>query len=448
MAASRFKTINTEDFLAHNENQNTLKKTLSHVKLLKQFLTEKHQESREIHTIPAAELDRYLSEFVINVCKADGTEYEPSYLRGMISSFDRQLKRHKYGSVIISSAEFADTREALRLKQRHLKSQGKGDKPFKADPLNDSDINKLYETCQLGIYTPTSLINTLWYLNTLHFGIRGGSEEHRQICWGDIQLKHDYATKQDYLEYHERRTKTRTGDDLENMRVCPPRMYAVPEDRDRCPVATYMFYQSKRPDDFCRQDDPFYLAVVTDNKQPAVNARWFLRGPIGKNKIEGIMKKMAEEADLPKNKRFTNTSVRKTLVQKMTDNNVPDTLQVYVTGHNNVGSLNNYRSLSDNHKVAISNILSRTDSSARSFELPSTSSSMTPAQCHAVLPQSQRDMRPQSLSQHRNTSKSFVEGMFAGSTMNNCSININFSHNSPHINPKRKRMIMSDSDTD
>ena len=175
------------------------------------------------------------------------------------------------------------------------------------------------------------MINTLWYLNTLHFGIRGGSEEHRQICWGDIQLKHDYASKQDYLEYHERRTKTRTGDDLENTRVCPPRMYAVPEDRDRCPVATYMFYQSKRPDDFCRQDDPFYLAVVTDNKQPAVNARWFLRGPIGKNKIEGIMKKMAEEADLHKNKRFTNTSVRKTLVQKMTDNNVPDTLQVYVT---------------------------------------------------------------------------------------------------------------------
>ena len=26
-----------------------------------------------------------------------------------------------------------------------------------------------YETCQLGIYTPTSLINTLWYLNTIAF---------------------------------------------------------------------------------------------------------------------------------------------------------------------------------------------------------------------------------------------------------------------------------------
>ena len=131
MPASRFQTVITEDFLAHNENQNTLKKTLSHVKLLKQFLTEKHQGSREIFIIAAAKLDRYLSEFVINVREADGTEYEPCYLRGMISSFDRQLKRHKLGSVMISSAEFADTREALRLKQRHLKSQGNGENPLK-----------------------------------------------------------------------------------------------------------------------------------------------------------------------------------------------------------------------------------------------------------------------------------------------------------------------------
>ena len=84
------------DFLSALIWIQTVYKGYQHVKLLNQFLTEKHQESREIHTIPAAELDRYvyLPEFVINVRKADGTEYEPSYLRGMISSFDRQLKRH------------------------------------------------------------------------------------------------------------------------------------------------------------------------------------------------------------------------------------------------------------------------------------------------------------------------------------------------------------------
>ena len=48
--------------------------------------------------------------------------------------------------MVISSAEFADTREALRLKQQHVKSQRKDGNPFKADPLNSNEINKLYET--------------------------------------------------------------------------------------------------------------------------------------------------------------------------------------------------------------------------------------------------------------------------------------------------------------
>ena len=86
MAASRFQNINTDDFLGQNENQNTLKKTLSHVTLLKEFLVEKHQQSWEIHLIPPADLNRYLSEFIINVRKNDGGEYEHSYLRRLVAS--------------------------------------------------------------------------------------------------------------------------------------------------------------------------------------------------------------------------------------------------------------------------------------------------------------------------------------------------------------------------
>ena len=108
------------------------------------------------------------------------TKWPPLGFR-LIRSFDRHLRRHKYGYVIISSPEFADTREAMRIKQKNLKSQGKGAKPMKSDFLSGQKIIKLYETNQLGIETPTSVINTLWYLNTLHFGIRCGSEEHRQI---------------------------------------------------------------------------------------------------------------------------------------------------------------------------------------------------------------------------------------------------------------------------
>ena len=72
---------------------------------------------------------------------------------------------------------------------------------------------------------------------------------------------------------------------------------------------------------------------------------WFLRAPVGRNKLNNLMKLMAKEAELPdlEIKRITNTSVRKHLCQKLLDNNIPDTQAVHITGHKNPSSLNNYR---------------------------------------------------------------------------------------------------------
>ena len=131
-----------------------------------------------------------------------------------------------------------------------------------------------------------------------------------------------------------------------------------------------------------------------------------------KKKNQGYHEIDAEETDLPKNKRNTNTYVHKTLVQKMMDNNVQDTLYINVTGHKNVSSL---ITTVPSVKITKGYILSRTDSNARSFELPSTPSSgyMNTAQCHAVLPQSQRKTSILCNTIRvitRKTSKSFVQG--------------------------------------
>lgn len=67
----------------------------------------------------------------------------------------------------------------------------------------------LWEKQQLGSDTPDSIINTLWFYNTVHFGLRG-SDEHREMCWDDIKLCAD-TDGQEYLEFTERQTKTRTG---------------------------------------------------------------------------------------------------------------------------------------------------------------------------------------------------------------------------------------------
>jgi hypothetical protein len=72
------------------KNKNTEQKTKSHIKTLPEFLALKGNQ-RPIHRIPPAELNNILQEFVVRVRQRDGSEYEPSSIRGIINSIDRYL---------------------------------------------------------------------------------------------------------------------------------------------------------------------------------------------------------------------------------------------------------------------------------------------------------------------------------------------------------------------
>ncbi|CAG2237780.1 unnamed protein product [Mytilus edulis] len=89
-----------QNFLDKQQNKNTAKKSFYDLALVTRFLKKK-KETREIQTIPVVELDSLLSNFVLTVRKKDGQEYEPSIIRGFISSVERKLRRHKYGHSIM-----------------------------------------------------------------------------------------------------------------------------------------------------------------------------------------------------------------------------------------------------------------------------------------------------------------------------------------------------------
>lgn len=147
---------------------------------------------------------------------------------------------------------------------------------------------------------------------------------------------------------------------------------------ERCPIETYKIYSSKRPDDYCQPDHPFYLATNTVIRNPSKEQTWFLRGPVGKNKLNNLMKTMAEKAgltELQQGKKITNTSVRKTLCQKLLEANVPDTQAIHITGHKNAASLNNYRRLNNQQQANLSNMLAN-----KPPELPVTSTSQITAE--------------------------------------------------------------------
>ena len=70
--ASRFADldISVNEFIEQQENENTKRKTEQHLSLLNKFLSS-NNEKKSIEDIPSAELNLYLSEFIIKVrtCK-------------------------------------------------------------------------------------------------------------------------------------------------------------------------------------------------------------------------------------------------------------------------------------------------------------------------------------------------------------------------------------------
>ena len=83
-----------------------------------------------------------------------------------------------------------------------------------------------------------------------------------------------------------------------------------------------------------KDDFPIYLAV--NNIQPSslsVKPRYKVQ-PIEVNKLNSLLRDMVSEARLGlESKRLTNRSVRKYLVQKLNDNEIPPTQIMQITAH-------------------------------------------------------------------------------------------------------------------
>ena len=115
------------------------------------------------------------------------------------------------------------------------------------------------------------------------------------------------------------------------------------------------------------EDSPFYLAVNLTNMANS-SKPWFKAAPMGVNKLNSLMKTMAQKAGLNA-ENLTNHSGRKRMIQKLNDQEVPLTHIMQISGHKNVQSLNNYSSLSEKQQRSISNILSSTTSTGRTLAI-------------------------------------------------------------------------------
>ena len=107
-------------------------------------------------------------------------------------------------------------------------------------------------------------------------------------------------------------------------------------------------------------ESPFYLAVR--HNQCSNEKVWFMKAPLGKNKIGKFLSTAAKNAGLHREgKQVINHSVRKSCISWFLDADVPDNFVAQLNGHKSTESLQSYKSTSAKHQKRMSLTLSRAD---------------------------------------------------------------------------------------
>ena len=115
-----------------------------------------------------------LEEFYATVRKQDGTEYEPDSLRVMQAALHMHLRDKGCKFSIVRDREFSESNKVFEgAKLDSCDSKGKARTPNKARALTENEEETLWEAGTLGTSSPQVLSQTVWWLLTQYFALRG-----------------------------------------------------------------------------------------------------------------------------------------------------------------------------------------------------------------------------------------------------------------------------------
>jgi len=214
----------------------------------------------------------------------------------------------------------------LSVKKKDLKKKGFGNKPNAAQPLEDDEVEKMWSTGAIGLQNPRSLLRLVWWNNVTHLGMRAFKEQY------DCQLD-DFTITEQYVEYKERQTKNRQGDEgsaTKRARKYNNKIWKT-DGGERDPYRAFTEYVGHRPKGE-KVPRNFFLTPV---ENPTSNVCYKMV-PVGRNKLAKQMQEITSFSSL--DGKFTNSSGRKTVIQSLRDEFHPLEISE-LTGHADPGSI-------------------------------------------------------------------------------------------------------------
>ncbi len=409
-----------DQYLLDLKNQNTTYTTNSGCRRLNYFMKELDPtETRDFTELNINELEIIMCHFFMKakksnkktVKKSSGKPdkddfYEPETLTAFRNSWQRRFDEIGKKINIKIDPGFAKSRKVLASRKKELTQMGKGNKPNATRPLEDDEVNTLYEKGYFGLETPQSLQRTVWWVITTHFGYRA-RDESRKLRYGDIALNTDSSGKK-YLEWDkERGSKTRTGESsYSHQRSFNPKAFETND--PRCPVKTFEKFDSLRPAESKELDSPFFLQILPDSC--VSSGTWYHNRPMGHNAIGNMLsgaKIVLGDNSKTSRSKVSNHTARKTSISTLLDHDIHPLHVQQLSGHKNIESLNSYHSASLRKQKEMSDVLNSRSTVMQSNE-PCQISSSNSSSSATITSQKRTD----------------VESMFHGANFSNCTFNL------------------------
>ncbi|XP_019856464.1 PREDICTED: glutamine-rich protein 1-like [Amphimedon queenslandica] len=193
---------------------------------------------------------------------------------------------------------------------KRLTAKGLGAILKKAECIEIDEEETLWSKGILGDHSPSSLLNTIFYMNGLYFALRSG-KEHRQLRYSPCQIKIIEKERQiPYLEFSEEISKNNPGG-LKGRKITPKvvKHYANLEKPHHCFVRIFKKYNRLCPEN--RPSDAFYLKPMSKPREDC----WFTPVAVGHNTLRQMTKTMFKMGEIKGVK--TNHSLQTTAATRL-----------------------------------------------------------------------------------------------------------------------------------
>ena len=358
---NRFEAASDGELQSFADNQkslNTQRSTKTTMCLLEQYKVEAFNYTNGFETMDRNNLVKLLKSFYQKIKKSDGEPYEPGSLRtmhyGVLRFFREQFQ------IEFSDSQTGEIVKHLGAVNKSLRKKGKGNLPNKSDALTNKETHLFFEGKAAGDHHPKALRNAIQVFSLI-LGRRGATEQ-RSFCFGDMIVivinGHQFLTLNG-----ERVSKSRQGEDVRDIRHGIGVLARLPNHPDKCPVKLFLEYSLKRPSDMKHPDTPMFLLssrkAPSDFRKPfELNDIWYHSKAAGLNTLCKTTKTMVDILQMDVgNRKITNTSVRKMVVNTLGNKGVPHKRIMAYTGHKSSASLIHYDCLNCEEGTEISNLL-------------------------------------------------------------------------------------------